>query len=529
MNGYFQLINENDKTYLKLFPPTDGGAKIEIDEIMNYFQVHNMVDCDLLEVNRNLNNLTEEKVIKVSDKSNYHINEYMAVRISEDKMAAFVKFYPESNDGERISLEEMKRDLQLKGIKYGIDYSVLKNQIEKPVYCTEYLIAKGKAVRQGKDAYIEYMFNADRKAKPRKKDDGSVDFHQLDNINHICKGELLAVLHPVDVGENGINVLNEIVKPVSVEKKVLKYGKNISISEDKLQIFSNIDGHVSMHNEQVFVSNVYDVPADVDNSTGDIQYEGNVLVHGSVRTGFKIRASGNIEVLGSVEGSELISGGDIILHHGIQGMGKGKVVAKGNIITKFIESSRVFAGGYIESNAIIQSQVSAMDEIVVDGSKGHIVGGHIRSSNLVCAKIIGSGMGITTSVEVGYDPGLLDSINNLKEQISEKSEEIKKCSQVVEVLTKKFRSGIISEDQKINYKKNLEKLKILNKEVSEEEKEYEEKLSLKQNNKDACIKVQRTIYPGTQLIISGDCYNILKEDNYCKYVKKEGMIVSLPL
>ena len=69
------------------------------------------------------------------------------------------------------------------------------------------------------------MFNADRKAKPRRKDDGSVDFHQLDNINHVCKGDLLAILHQADLGENGRNVLDEVIKPASVSHTFLKYGK----------------------------------------------------------------------------------------------------------------------------------------------------------------------------------------------------------------------------------------------------------------------------------------------------------------
>ena len=41
----------------------------------------------------------------------------------------------------------------------------------------------------------------------------------------------------------------------------------------------------------------YKVAADVDASTGDIEYEGNVMVPGTVRTGFTIRAKGDICLL----------------------------------------------------------------------------------------------------------------------------------------------------------------------------------------------------------------------------------------
>ena len=53
----------------------------------------------------------------------------------------------------------------------------------------------------------------------------------------------------------------------------MKFGKNIRESEDKTQIFSNIDGHVRLEGDKIFVSDTYEVLGDVDASTGDIEYE----------------------------------------------------------------------------------------------------------------------------------------------------------------------------------------------------------------------------------------------------------------
>ena len=79
--------------------------------------------------------------------------------------------------------------------------------------------------------------------------------------------------------------------------------------------------------DKIFVSDVYDVPDDVDNSTGDIEFNGSVVVHGNVRTGFCIKCGGNIEVYGVVEGADLDAGGDIILHRGVQGMSRCQIHA----------------------------------------------------------------------------------------------------------------------------------------------------------------------------------------------------------
>ena len=52
--------------------------------------------------------------------------------------------------------------------------------------------------------------------------------------------------------------------------------------------------------------------------------------------GFKVVASGDIVIEGVVEDATVISDGQIIVKHGIHGMNKGVLRAKGNIICKFI-------------------------------------------------------------------------------------------------------------------------------------------------------------------------------------------------
>ena len=97
-------------------------------------------------------------------------------------------------------------------------------------------------------------------------------------------------------------------------------------------MYSKVDGHVELTDGKVFVSDTFEVLADVDTSTGDINYDGNVHIKGNVRTGFCVRAKGDIIVDGVVEGAELYSDGQIILKRGIQGMNRGLLQAKGNII-----------------------------------------------------------------------------------------------------------------------------------------------------------------------------------------------------
>lgn len=530
VNGYFQLVNTNGITFIRLVPKQGNGNAVDINDVMEYLRVQNIEDYNFEEIKKQLKNHKKEEVILLNQLPLCAVKEYMKMSVSEDKMTASVRFYPPSSNGSRLSMEEMKTKLKQAGIVYGIDETVLAGQIKNPVYGTDVIIARGREVSQGKNAYIEYKFNTDRKMKPKHNEDGSVDFHQLNNISHINEGDILAVLHPAENGKTGTDVMGGLIRPHQVSQQVLKFGKNIGITEDKQKIYSLVNGHAALEGDRVFVSNVYDVPGDVDNSTGDIDYEGSVVVHGNVRTGFKVRAAGDVEIFGSVEGAEIISGGQVILHRGIQGMTRGKIVAKGNIVTKFIESSRVYSEGYIEAEAIIQSQVSANGDVYVNGKRGQIIGGHIRSSKVIEAKVIGSGMGITTIIEVGYNPGAQDKVNSIKGKMAAENEEYKKLLQIAEVLNKKIAAGTISSEQKVTYKNCMARLKEIKEDLMALHERLDSDLgSMQDNNADACIKVRRIIYPGTQLIISGEYYNVLDEKSFCKFTKKDGKVVMAPL
>ena len=142
-----------------------------------------------------------------------------------------------------------------------------------------------------------------------------------------------------------------------------------------------------MHDGKVFVSDVYEVPADVDNSTGNIEYEGSVLIHGNVKTGFEVHASGDIIVEGVVEGAVLSSDNQIIVKHGIHGMYKCDLRAGTNLMAKYIESATVRAGGYVEAEIILNSDVSVNGAVRARGRKGLINGGTVHAYLRSCCQI----------------------------------------------------------------------------------------------------------------------------------------------
>lgn len=528
-NGYFQLQMKEDGTYVRLFPPVSGGDPIQLNELRQYLALKNHVP-DLVKLNAALFNLSQPVDFKLDEKKGLAELEMFMIRVTEDKMTAFARFYPPSNEGASLNKEEIINDLKHKGVTFGVDESAIEKFLTERVYCTDYVIANGKPPVQGQDASIEYFFNTNPNTKPALNADGTVDFFHLDVISKCEKGQLLARLHPEIPGKVGVNVLGEHVPVRDVVRKRLRFERNITLSEDQLTITSNIDGHVSLNNDLVSVTDTYQVN-DVDTATGNIEYNGNVVVEGNVKAGFSVVANGNIEVRGVVEGAFLKSGGDIIIARGMNGMGKGTLDAAGNVVSKFIENATVNAGGYVHAEAIMHSTINTKSDVTVTGKRGFITGGLVRSLGTVSAKTIGSTMGVGTDIEIAVDPTVKNRIQELTKSIVDSRKQISLLEPTLITFTKRIKHGDkLSMDQIMTFKQMTNTYQQLKPQLQKDEAELEAlTLSMESMTTDAIVKASEFVYPGVNIRISDISMSVNSVIQHSRFEKEGADIRIKPL
>lgn len=529
-NAYFQLHIKDDGTYLKLYDSETGGLPLVYDEISNYLIDKRIYEYDKIALGRAIANLKNYAEVKLTSAVILPQDENVNVRLDDERLTATCRFFPPSNGGKLLTKEDIVSDMVKAGVKYGVDESKIMQYLRDRRYCSDYVMAKATLPVQGRNAEITYHFNTDLTMKPKTNEDGSVDFHKLDIISNVNKGDLLATLTPVDFGKPGIDVCGKPIKPNKVINRVLRHGSKITMSEDGLNLYSDVSGHVSLTDGRVFVSDTYEIAADVDSSTGDIEYEGNVVVRGNVITGFSVKAKGDIEVYGVVEGAYIEAGGQIILRRGMQGMNKGILKAYGNIITKFIENAEVIAGGYINTDSIMHSKVSAKGDIVVGGRRGFVTGGVIRSATMISLKTSGSHMGTNTILEVGIDPSVLDEYKALEKQIANLKEEREKVNQAITLVRKRIQTGTNISYDKLETLKQITQTSIhLNTQLTESTQRYDVLKLEVEGNASGMIKVQDTVYPGTKIIISNVVYYVRDVLQHTKFVRDRADIKLVPL
>ena len=530
-NGFFQLLHKEDGTYLKFFPPVLGGADIDINDVMYYLHHIKLDEFDAKELKEAMEKAKDSPVeYRIFEDKVYQENEYMKLDIDRNKTKVTARFYPPSNKGKLITRQEIMSDLEHSGVRHGIIERNIDIYLKARQFCTDFVIAKATKPIHGKDAEIIYHFDVDKLSKPTIKEDGSVDFHMVDNINHIEAGDLLATLQPAQLGKPGINVSGEPIKQMKVKVLTLKHGHNIHLSEDGLKMYSDVAGHVQLTGDKVFVSNTYEVPADVSTATGDINYDGNVHVKGNVITGFKIEAKGDIIVDGVVEGATLIAGGQIILRRGIQGMNRGVLRAEHDIVTKFIENSEVYAGGSVTTDAIMHSTVEAKGDVVSTGKRGLIIGGSIRAEQNITMKEAGSTMGTKTMLEIGMDPGLLEEYQSLDKQIVSMTEEIEKFNKTIGVYANKVKKGEkLPDDKRKQYEIAKKSVELLRQNIENAELRSEElREEMEQHNRGR-IKVSSVAYPGVKVTINNANYFVRNEARRIQFVKDRSVIKTVTM
>lgn len=523
-NAYFQVEITDGQVILNFYPAQDGGEELKTNEVANYLSLKNL-PYDLVALDNAIKGPNGK--IKLCDGSPIIESESISVTVAEDKMTAYARFYPPFKDGTIKNEADIISDLKLYGVKFGTNKEEIAAFIANREYCKTYVVANGMPITEGKDAVIHYNFKTDLTGRPAQNEDGSVDYHNLDNICRVSAGDVLATMEPAVNGRAGMNVLGEILKARDVKRLKLQHGNNITVSEDGLTMTSEIDGLVNLVEDKVFVSNILEVN-DVDASTGDINFNGGVLVRGDVKTGYKVIANGDIEVKGAVENAYVEStAGQVIVARGINGMAQGTLKASGNILCKYIQNAKVFAGGYVESDCIINSEVVASTRVCVQGKKGFITGGVVRAGTEIEVKTLGSEMGSDTTVEVGTDPAMRDRYNRLKKEIAEYSKSVAQNEPLAVALITKIKSGARTSPEQLKQAQVLAKMVSEQKEAIANNTKEMGLLEIELDKEsDAVLRVTGVAYPGANILISGATLMLKTEYHYCRF-KKEGADVRM--
>lgn len=142
------------------------------------------------------------------------------------------------------------------------------------------------------------------------------------------------------------------------------------------------------------------IHGDVSPITGDLSHGGDIVVFGSVRSGYTIRAEGDLLIHGGVTSARALAGGDLVVDGIVQGDGT-LLDAVGSVVVGQARDAQILAGMDIEiRRAAERCELVASGRILALGTPGHLRGGSARAGLCVESRRLDSSGGRPVTVEV---------------------------------------------------------------------------------------------------------------------------------
>ena len=347
------------------------------------------------------------------------------IKVSPNKMEACLTFFL-PDDAAKPSLPELYSQLEKQGICFGIDEAALQQALRRPDI--EIPCARGIEAQNGQNGLVDYSFSLENRGRPTELEDGRVDFKSLNLFTIIHKNDVLATKTPPTPGIPGIDIYGTSIPPSPGKDIQLVAGKNVHFDESGLRLIADTDGQILLERNKISVQPILTITGDVDFSTGNIDFVGNVLIHGSVNSGFSVNATGTVDIMGLISGGS-VKAGEIVVRHGIQGMNRGLISSATDIIAQFIENADIRAGrDVIVNNAILHSRVEAYRRVVTKSANGQIIGGKIQAGEEIITYAAGRPRAATTELRAGSIPTLEEEHRTLSWQLLEARHELEQLS-----------------------------------------------------------------------------------------------------
>lgn len=424
-----------------------------------------------------------------------------------------------------LTIDSIESFLKEKEIVYGVLKSDLQDMLDSKIFNRSVLIAEADTPQKGDDGYIQFTHRMKSSISLNQDDKGNINFKELGWFVQVKSGDVIAKKIPPTTGMGGKNLKGEDLDAVPGKEAVFRFGKNVEESEDKSELISLKDGRLEYSGDKIQVNDVLLIKGNVDTSTGNIHFGGDVVVHGDVKTGFEIECVGSLEVNGVIEASNIIVGRDLVVKGGIQGNAKSAIRVGGSTICRFIENAFVSSEGDIVTDFVVHSNISCGANLVVKGKKGLLVGGEIRVKNEITAQVVGSYMGTRTIIEIGLDPSQKMKLDTYRDELKEKEKKLRELQPTIETGKQLLQRGIMDNIRKISFVKVLEEynkttqnITIIETEIQKIEKELSEVIY-------GVLTVKDKVYPGTKVTIGRYSRYIKDETGPSKFYVQDGDII----
>ncbi len=444
------------------------------------------------------------------------------LHVFKNRLAAWLFVFPPVGEGMDLTWELLEDFLNQSELSFGIDHELLRRLIDERLYFVPLRIATGVAAVAQEDGKVIPRILTDQLPQTPEGEKGSIDFKAITHFHMVKKDEIICRILFPSGGSKGMDITGKEIPFSKGKPATPPRGTNTAMNSDQDALIALVDGHLVMEGGNYHVRSALVVPNNVDYSTGNIDFTGDVQIKGDIRGGFTVRATGSITVGGIIEGAQVEANGEIIIGKGVLGDGKAVIRSRRSIKARYLENCTVYAEESILASAILSSNLSCNGTVCVMTGHGTIIGGVIASARQIEARIIGSETSTATELRLGFFP----HAEKERRQVLRELGTVRKAIAELETSIAYLGRSPLDKTSEIN-RCRLKKSALLIRRTALEKKV--EELSKDQvEDPSTCRVICSVVYPGTQIYINDISYSVRQTSRQCKiHLSEDGQEIVL--
>jgi len=379
-------------------------------------------------------------------------------------------------------------------------------------------VARGRQVNHGIDTRFNTAFDLDDATGPVIDERGIADYFATKHYVVVDVGDVLMRRQSATHGDAGSTVLGKEIK--AKRGKVLTFkthpGSEVSSDDDNV-LLASAKGHPVIENQGVRVDQTLSLPS-ANLASGNINFDGSVVIDGDVFSQVHIIATGDIFVKGTVENAHLEAGINIVIGGGVISESVPNLdeppkittilSAGGDVHAKFLNQTSLTA----KKNVLIQSYVMnselEIEESLVigeKGGKGALIGGSAFVGHSVTLNSLGSSAYVHTELVCGRAHELRKALAPISRLLERRTAERKQLEQILS----KIQDDPAPTIGEITLNRRARITKVIDA-IEEQILLVERKqsgLTARIEKADAAfVQVNRFLYPQVRIVMNGEPY-----------------------
>ncbi len=366
-------------------------------------------------------------------------SDYIELGVDESRMKAVVKqIHPKALEKvkDQINADWLLHECHKQAIVFGYEtyLDIVVEALQTGKNPIGMCVAEGQPAKPGLKPYLHECY----RDAPVLREGQTDHVRDRQNTRLARAGQMIAEVR-YDDGIPGRNVFGEDIHAVgSALEARISAGESVQM-QGPGSFVATRDGLIEWDGHTLQIVQTYVHQGSVNLSSGNLAFDGAVVVKGDIEAGATVEVKGTLLVEGVIGHAIVKVGGDLEVMGGLITSREGLVVVGGSCQAQFVENSRLHVkGSLIVQKSVLNSEVICGGPLVVrDPVRGLISGGHVSCWQAIAVRHLGLAQGQITVCRIGTH-----YISEIRwQRMTQRAQAVQECCQVLTRQLKDLPSG----------------------------------------------------------------------------------------